>query len=635
MDYLQQLNPAQREAVLHQAGPLLIVAGAGAGKTKTITHRIYHLIKSGIAPHQILAITFTNKAAAEMRERVLHLLKQDGYWDSVPMLSTFHSLCVQILRENSQHLGLNKYFNIIDKDEGLSLIKSILKDTGMGESVEPRKVLGAISREKNRGYTVEEYLAENKPDYWHRLLAQVWPHYQARLKAGSGLDFDDLLLRTVRLLETNDTVRHHYQTRWEYIHIDEYQDTNTIQYTLAQLLAAKHRNICVVGDMDQAIYAWRGADYRNLWRFTEDYRDAKVVTLEENYRSTQTILAAANQVIAKNIKRQDKKLFTKQGAGEKIKVLLGLTEVEEAQNIAETASDLVRQGVAAEDIAVLYRTNFQSRVLEEAFLRAGVAYQVIGTRFFDRKEIKDLLAFVKAALNPEDIENFKRIINIPPRGIGKVTLAKMFSGQEESLPAATRAKIMSLRTMLAEIKDMALKAKPAETIKFVLERTGINEWLQTGPDKDLERLANLKELVSLAVKYDNVPPGEGIWLLLTEAALVADQDEIAENKVGVRLMTVHAAKGLEFKHVFVSGLEEGLFPLRFSGDDNNRDDEEERRLFYVAITRAKERLYLSYAASRRLYGNTQTTLPSEFLMDIDDELLEASTISTREQLIDF
>lgn len=635
MDYLQQLNPAQREAVLHQAGPLLIVAGAGAGKTKTITQRIYHLIKGGVAPHKILAITFTNKAAAEMRERVLKLLQQDGYWDSLPLLSTFHALCVQILRENSQHLGLSKYFSIIDKDEGLAMMKTVLKETGLGESVEPRKVLGAISREKNRGFTVEEYLSDDKPDYWHKLLGQVWPAYQAKLKACSGLDFDDLLLKTVRLLETNDTIRHHYQTRWEYIHIDEYQDTNTIQYTLAQLLAAKHRNICVVGDMDQAIYAWRGADYRNLWKFTEDYPGAKVVTLEENYRSTQTILAAANQVIAKNVKRQEKKLFTKQGAGEKIKVMLGLTEVEEAEQIAETAQALVRQGIAAEDIAVLYRTNFQSRVLEEAFLRVGVPYQVIGTRFFDRKEIKDLLAFIKTALNPNDIDNLKRIINIPPRGIGKATLAKIAAGQEASLPAATKAKVANLRQMLVEIKDVAMKEKPAQLIKFVLEKTGINEWLQTGPDKDLERLANLKELVSLAVKYDNAPAGEGVWLLLTEAALVADQDEITENKTGVRLMTVHAAKGLEFKHVFVSGLEDGLFPLRFSGDDSNRDDEEERRLFYVAITRAKDRLYLSYAASRRLYGTTQSTLPSEFLMDIDDELLEASAISPREQLIDF
>lgn len=635
MDYLKELNSAQREAVLHQAGPLLIVAGAGAGKTKTITQRIYHLIKSGVAPHKILAITFTNKAAAEMRERVLKLLQQDGYWDSLPLLSTFHALCVQILRENSQHLGLSKYFSIIDKDEGLAMMKTVLKETGLGESVEPRKVLGAISREKNRGFTVEEYLSDDKPDYWHRLLGQVWPAYQAKLKACSGLDFDDLLLTTVKLLETNDTVRHGYQDRWEYIHIDEYQDTNTIQYTLAQLLAAKHHNICVVGDMDQAIYAWRGADYRNLWKFTEDYPRAKVVTLEENYRSTQTIIAAANQVIAKNVRRQEKTLYTNKAAGEKIKVLLGLTETDEAANIASQSEDLIAQGVAPQDIAVLYRTNFQSRVLEEEFLRAGVAYQVIGTRFFDRKEIKDLLAFIKTALNPQDLENFKRIINIPPRGIGKATLAKIAAGQEASLPAATKAKVTNLRQMLTEIKEVALKEKPAQLIKFVLERTGINEWLQTGPDKDLERLANLKELVSLAVKYDNAAPGEGVWLLLTEAALVADQDEIAENKTGVRLMTVHAAKGLEFKHVFVSGLEDGLFPLRFSGDDSNRDDEEERRLFYVAITRAKERLYLSYAASRRLYGTTQSTLPSEFLMDIDDELLEASAVSHHEDMIDF
>ncbi len=631
LDYLKQLNPPQTEAVLHRDGPLLIVAGAGAGKTRTITYRIFHLIESGVAPEAILAITFTNKAAAEMRHRVEELLSAK-YADSstpihsqdrtLPFLSTFHSLGVYLLRQNASALGLTKNFSILDRDESMAKIKQAMKLAQVDDKqFEPRKMLNGISRQKGNGLSYAKYASEAS-EYYAKVLASVWKHYEEILTKEQALDFDDLLLKTVALLKNHPEIKAKYQARWQYLHIDEYQDTNQIQYELSQLLVGPAQNICVVGDMDQSIYGWRGADFTNLLHFERDYPKAKIVLLEENYRSTQTILTAANAVISKNKQRQDKTLFTKNKDGQKIGLFTSLDENGEAGFAAKKSSQLMNEGIPANEIAVLYRANFQSRVLEEAFLRVNVPYQVLGIRFFERKEVKDILAFIRLALNNNDLESVKRVINIPARGIGKVTLLKIFAGQQADLPSKMQEKINSFNRLIEEIKTSIETKKCSEVIKFILERTGLEQELKTSGEEGSERLENIRELVTLATKYDERPLGEGMLDLVTEMSLTTDQDSLNEKKDGVKLMTVHAAKGLEFDYVFIVGLEQDLFPHGGFGE-TDRDQEEERRLFYVAVTRAREKLFLSYAQTRMIYGNRQVNIPSEFIFDIDDSLLEA------------
>jgi DNA helicase-2/ATP-dependent DNA helicase PcrA len=639
---MEELNPAQKQAVLATQGPLLVVAGAGAGKTKTIAHRIWHLIHQGAEPEQILAITFTNKAASEMRERVEKLLGQAGERGR-PFVSTFHALGAYIIKENAHELGLIKHFSILDRDESLSAIKRAMKEEGLDpKQIEPRRLLGAISRAKGEGVSVAEWQAEES--YFGSLVGPVWRRYEALLRERRGLDFDDLLLKVLELWRKRPDILARYQERWQYLHIDEYQDTNRIQYQIAKMLAARHHNICVVGDIDQSIYSWRGADFRNILNFEKDYPEATVVTLEQNYRSTKTILAAANQVITKNKSRREKNLFTENAEGERIQLTIGIDENEEAQRIAEACDKLIRSGTKAEEIAVLYRANFQSRALEEAFLRAEVPYKVLGTRFYERKEVRDVMAYLKAALNPDDLESMKRIINFPPRGIGKVTMAKVFSGQATSLPAKVGAEVRSFQQTLADIRHNAETQLPSIVIKYILQRSGIEKLLREGSDEDRERLENTRELATLALKYDNDPPGEGVWRLLTEVSLASDQDTLEEKgrkEAGVRLMTVHAAKGLEFDYVFIAGLEQDLFPHKGMGEEEKRDGEEERRLFYVALTRARRKLFLSYAQIRTIFGSKQVNLPSQFLGEIDDSLLEAddhggpASGEGRQYLIDF
>lgn len=626
MDHLTELNPPQREAATHTDGPLLIIAGAGAGKTKTVTHRILHLINQGVPAEQILAITFTNKAAKEMRDRVGLMIGRGGNQfpgaRSVPFMSTFHSLGVYILRAHGAAIGLDRFFSIYDKDESLSKVKQAIRELGVDEKrFEPRKVMHAISKLKGDSVDITAYGKSSHTEFYQSVVARVWLKYEDILKQEKALDFDDLLLKTAELFAKNPDILDQYQDRWKYIHIDEYQDTNSIQYDLTTLLAQKHHNLCVVGDIDQSIYSWRGADYKNILNFEKDYPDTKVVLLEQNYRSTQTILTAANEVIKKNKKRREKNLFTENPEGEKITLYSGFSEQDEGRYIAETCFDLIRGGTNAEEIAVLYRANFQSRVLEESFLRAGVPYQVLGTRFYDRKEIKDILSFIKAAFNPEDKESIKRIINIPPRGIGQVTLEKIFAGQSESLPPKMQDKLASFRNLLGRIKKKGETAKPSELVKYIIEETGIAGALEKGDEEGLERLENLKEFASLAVRYDDLPTEEGIMQLVTDACLVSDQDSITDKSTGVRLMTVHASKGLEFKYVFITGLEQNLFPHSAMSNDEKRDDEEERRLFYVAVTRAKTKLFLTYAQMRTIFGSRQMTMPSEFIFDIDESLL--------------
>ncbi len=632
MEHQNGLNQEQNKAATHMDGPLLILAGAGAGKTKTITHRILNLIKNGVAPKNILAITFTNKAAKEMRERVNKLLDEDRNFNlpisntERPFVSTFHSLGVHIIKENSQLLDLPRHFTIFDKADSKRAIKEALEEAGIDpKQFEPGKIMSFISKEKGNMETADSFGEKTGNDYYPRIVSNIWKRYETILKKEKALDFDDLLLKTVLLLRKHKEVLEHYQNIWKYVHIDEYQDTNKVQYSMSKLLAAISRNICVVGDIDQMIYSWRGADIQNILNFEKDYPDAKTVILEENYRSTQTILTAANRAIKKNKNRREKNLFTKNGEGERIGIFGGYDEADEADFVAEKAGDLIRNGVEPKEIAVLYRANFQSRILEEAFLRSGIAYQVLGVRFFERKEVKDILSYVRAALNPDSSADLKRIINVPVRGIGKVSFLKIISGQKETLPAGTKKKVDDFYKLLEEIKKKVENTKPSEVIRFIILATGLEaSFKMSKNEEDIERLENIEELVTLATKYDAENDEDGIEGLLADAALATDQDSLVKNQNAVKLMTIHASKGLEFDCVFISGLEENLFPHKHMGqDDENVDMEEERRLLYVAITRARKKLFMTYAGMRTIFGSKQMNIPSEFLVEMDDDLVQA------------
>lgn len=633
MQNFDELNNSQKEAVLHTEGPLLIIAGAGAGKTKTLTYRILNLIQNGISPRNILAITFTNKAAKEMEERVTALLKNRGEVSELdemfgverPLMSTFHALGIRILRESGHKMGVSKNWSIMDESDVISAIKQAMTKNEINpKQFEPSRMRHAISRQKGNLVTAAEYAADAGDDYFPKVLASIWLSYEEIKDKQKSLDFDDLLLKPVVLFRKFPETLDYYRKLWKYIHIDEYQDTNEVQYELSKMLAASHKNICVVGDGDQNIYGWRGANIKNILNFEKDYEGAKVVMLEENYRSTQNILSAANEIIKKNKVRKEKNLFTRNGEGEKITVYEAFDENDEARFIARKSDDLIREGVQARNIAVLYRANYQSRALEEAFLRDNVPYQVLGVRFFERKEIKDVLCYLRAGLNPESLGDIKRIINVPPRGIGDVTIAKVFAGQEETLPAKMQEKVKIFKALLAEIGEMTETEAPSKLIKHIIKKSGLEDTLKNGNDDDKERLENIMELVTLATKYDIMPAGEGMQKLIEDAALATDQDSLMKDGNAVKLMTVHASKGLEFKYVFITGLENDLFPHKKFGSQgvNEDQEEEERRLFYVALTRAKEKLFLTYANMRTIFGSRQANSPSEFLYDISEELLE-------------
>lgn len=614
MNYLEGLNAAQKEAVLHIEGPLLIVAGAGAGKTKTIVHRIAYLIEEGIPASSILAVTFTNKAAGEMRDRVQSLLS--GKRGGLPLVSTFHSLGVRLLREFCDVAGVPRSFSIWDRDDSLRAVKAELKRLETEEWT-PRQILGAISREKGGGKKLSEY-QEGASSRREIAVAQIWERYEQALKAEDSLDFDDLLVRTLMLMRESPKTLSLLQNRWRYIIVDEYQDTSGVQYELMKLLSGERGNMCVVGDLDQCIYTWRQANIENLLSFERVFPNVKVVRLEQNYRSTRTILAAANAVIEKNTNRIPKTLFSENETGDPITMHGALDERYEAWFMAEQAARLIDRGVPASEIAVLYRENAQSRVLEESLLHAGLPYRVLGTRFFERKEVKDVLSYLRAALNPKGRSDLARIVGVPPRGIGKVTLEKMSSGQP--LGGAS-AKVAAFQETLAKIRYAVNTLLTSEAVRFCIEASGIQKMYAGKTEEDAERLGNVRELANLAAKYENDEPPMGVERLLEEAALQSEQDELdmQRDKGGISLMTVHAAKGLEFDAVFVVGMEQGLFPS--VRNDESRDPEEERRLFYVALTRARKHLFLSYAYERTKYGTRESALPSEFLSDIDTRLL--------------
>jgi DNA helicase-2/ATP-dependent DNA helicase PcrA len=628
--YLAGLNEAQKQAVLTTEGPLLILAGAGSGKTRVITHRIVHLIHQGVPPERILAVTFTNKAATEMRERVYALIAEfpgsaQRSLDARPTVTTFHALGVRILREHHETLDLRRHFTIYDRADSVRAVKKAVELAGYDpKQFEPRKILSAISRAKGDAIMRSDY-RERASGFFENVVAEAWEHYDRMLAEEQALDFDDLLLKTLVLLRSYPIVREVLTKRYTYLHIDEYQDTNRVQFEIAKLLAGETRNICVVGDVDQNIYSWRGADIKNVLQFENNFPGAKTIFLEENYRSTKTIIAASNEIIAKNKMRIPKTVFTSNQEGEKITLFAALTGADEAEYIVLTAKTLISSGASPSDIAVLYRTNFQSRILEEAFLNFNVPYQLLGTKFFERKEVKDVLSFLRLSLNPDSISDIARVANTPPRGIGKVTLLKMIEGTEEEITGAAREKVERFRTMMEDIGHSARTAPVSKTLAFIMARTGMEADLKKqGTEDDLERLENLRELVSLATQYDELGVEEGVEALLENAALQSDQDELAkkEERDAVRLMTVHAAKGLEFPYVFIAGMEEGLFPHERL-DEKGVDQEEERRLFYVALTRAQKKVFLTYAHMRTIFGSQQVNVPSSFLTDISPEHIES------------
>ena len=641
--FVQGMNPKQTEAVLTTEGPVLVMAGAGSGKTRVLTHRIAYLIdEKEINPWNILAITFTNKAAREMQERVGALLgsQADDVW-----ISTFHSMCVRILRRNIDLLGYNHQFTIIDTSEARTLMKRVLKEENIdSKKYEPRAILGAISNAKNALITPDAYQEQATGPY-EEIVAKCYQRYQAELFSNQSVDFDDLIMLTIQLFDEHPDVLEYYQQKFRYIHVDEYQDTNHAQYQLVQMLAKRFRNLCVVGDSDQSIYGWRGADMENILNFEEDYPDAEVILLEQNYRSTKYILEAANQVIANNVHRKAKNLWTDNPSGDKITYYRGMTDRDEVSYIVEQMQNYLQQGKSYQDFAVLYRTNAQSRLIEEMLLKANIPYKMVGgQKFYERKEIRDILAYLNVLANPRDSISLERIINVPKRGVGATSIEKIreFTVLHDLsfLEAAEQVDLIGIRGKAAnalqefakimhELRQEATNESITDIVEAVLTKTGYLEDLrQQNTLEATNRIENIEEFLTVTKDFDHRLAGGKIQLseedtalavFLNDLALISDNDELEDNNQ-VTLMTLHAAKGLEFKVVFLIGLEEGIFPLsraQFEEDEL----EEERRLAYVGITRAEEKLYLTNATSRMLYGKTQHNRVSRFVEEIADELL--------------
>lgn len=628
-DYLEGLNSAQLSAVTAVDGPVLVLAGAGSGKTKTLVARILHLLKSGVHPSQILAVTFTNKAAKEMRERVALSLEQPDF--ILPFLGTFHSVCVRLLRYEADDVQVPKNFVIYDEADKQQLAKQIFKNNlKISEIKEARAVLHLISKFKNDGLSLEDLEFEAKSPL-EKLTAQFWPIYQSKLKELHALDFDDIILKTVQLFNDNPELRQKYQLKFKHILVDEYQDTNPLQYKLLKMLVGEQQNIFVVGDDWQSIYSWRGADYRIILNFENDYQDAKVIKLEQNYRSTQNILDAAHKIITKNTSRTNKNLFTEVGEGEEVKLYQASSESHEADLCLNLMQDLVSKEYSFKDLVVLYRTNAQSRSFEEACMRRGVPYQIVGgVRFYERKEVKDLLAYLRLIYNPNDYVAFERIINVPTRGIGAVSIAKILQASTEagSLARALDAGLTlsgkadsGLKDFWAKISKIRLelpKLNVAELISVVIAQFNLDLFYDDKTPQGIERLENLRELGSVAEAKGSEDLGE----FLEEVALISDLDGLRSEGNSITLMTIHGAKGLEFPVVFVAGLEEGVFPHSRSLY-SQEELEEERRLAYVAMTRARERLVLVYSTRRTIFGSTQFNPASRFV----NELLEDNIVT--------
>jgi DNA helicase-2/ATP-dependent DNA helicase PcrA len=637
MDLLEHLNPSQREAARWTDGPALVLAGPGSGKTRVLTHRVAYLVREhGVRPKEIVAVTFTNKAAREMKERLQGLLGADC--DGLTV-GTFHSICARILRREAGLLGFSPEYSIYDTDDQQAIVKRLLKELNLDDKTHrPGAILNGISKAKNDLVPPEDFIAGN---YKEEIVARMYVRYQQALKESNAMDFDDLLMNTAVIFQNNPEALGRYQRRYAYILVDEFQDTNAAQYVLLKLLAAEHRNLFVVADEDQSIYSWRGADFRNIQRFREDYPQAPVILLERNYRSTQTILDAANAVISHNLHRTPKKLHTDRGKGLQVTVHEAYDEQEEGRYVVDEIHRLAGDGFSPRDCAVMYRTNAQSRAVEEAFLRSGQPYKLIGaTRFYERREIKDALAYLRILHNPADSVSLNRILNVPARGLGQQTAADLFAwagemgtsawaalhmlrdaeGEKDAHPFSTRAikPLLRFLQLWESLVDESRTLDAASLLSRVLEKTAYQAYLDDGTEEGKERWDNVMELLGVAAQYAGME--DSLAAFLQEVALVSDVDELAEQPDTPVLLTLHMAKGLEFPVVFIIGLEAGILPhSRSSG--SAEELEEERRLFYVGITRAKDRLYLIRAFRRAVYGRSDTTETSPFLQDIPRSLV--------------
>lgn len=646
---VKNMNSEQSEAVRTTEGPLLIMAGAGSGKTRVLTHRIAYLLdEKDVSPYNILAITFTNKAAKEMKARVEHLVGEEA---QVIWMSTFHSMCVRILRRDADRIGIERNFTIIDPTDQKSVIKDVLKSENIdSKRFEPRMFIGAISNLKNELKTPEDAQKEAN-DFHSQMVATVYKGYQRQLSRNEALDFDDLIMTTINLFERVPETLEYYQNKFQYIHVDEYQDTNKAQYTLVKLLANKFKNLCVVGDSDQSIYGWRGADIQNILSFEEDYPEAKTIFLEQNYRSTKNILNAANEVIKHNSERKPKGLWTANSGGDKIQYYEAMTERDEAEYVVKEIMKHQRSGKKYSEMAILYRTNAQSRVLEETFMKSNIPYTMVGgQKFYDRKEIKDLLSYLRVIANSNDDISLQRIINVPKRGIGPSSVEKiqtyalqnnisMFDALAEvdfiGLSKKVTQECISFYEMIQSLIKEQEFLEISEIVDEVLQKSGYRDMLDREQSiESRSRLENLDEFMSVPKDYEENTPLEEQSLInfLTDLSLVADIDE-ADTQNGVTLMTMHSAKGLEFPIVFIMGMEESLFPhIRAIKSEDDHEMEEERRICYVAITRAEELLYITNATTRMLFGRSQSNMPSRFLKEIPEDLLDSHTGQKRQTI---
>lgn len=643
---LSGLNAQQKEAVTAVSGPILIFAGPGSGKTKVLTNRVAYLIsREHITPANILAVTFTNKAAVEMRQRIIALLRSQKIpFSSLPQISTFHSFCAKILRSEIKILGYNQNFAISDEDDSVSLVKKIMKEKEISsEKINPRFILNAISGAKNELIDAELYQTTAN-GYFEKMISAVYGSYQQNLKSNNSVDFDDIILLVVKIFKKYPEILEKYQEQYKFILIDEYQDTNYAQYTLINLLAKKYNNIFVVGDDAQGIYGWRGANIRNILEFEKDYPAAKVICLEQNYRSTQNILDAAYSVISKNIERKDKKLWTENRAGLPLISYEAENERDEADFIVQEIKKLVAESVNNpkgaspldyKEIAVLYRTNAQSRSIEEAFIKNDLPYKIIGNiKFYARKEIKDIIAYLKIIANPEDTVGLERVINVPPRGLGKSAekreiLASFKNWKEsscqdklmEELGNKKAQTLKKFRETIDSFISFSQNHNLTELINKIITDTAYESYLSESAKDSEAKIENIKELLTVTTKFDNTPACETLTNFLENSSLASPDDEGETNNDAVSLMTLHSAKGLEFKIVFIAGLEEGILP-HIRSTRSLSELEEERRLCYVGITRAKEKVYLAFSKSRQFLGVTQSNAPSRFLYEIPEHLIE-------------
>ena len=632
---LEDLNDKQKEAVLYNDGPLLIIAGAGAGKTKTLTTKIAYLIEEcGVSPYSILAITFTNKAAKEMKDRLFTSLGNDVKKLTV---STFHSFGLKLLRENYERLGYDKNFVIMDSDDSLTVVKKIIKDMGYDPKIyNPKAIRNKISSCKNEMISPAMYERYAVSDY-EKVIKEVYEKYQDKLKRNNSVDFDDLLLLPIELFKKNNDLLEKYQDLYRYILIDEYQDTNEAQYILTKLLSERYRNITCVGDDSQSIYSFRGANYKNILNFEKDYKDAKTILLEQNYRSTSNILDAANAVIKNNKQRKDKKLWTARGIGEKIKYYRAYNEKDEANYVVKKINELVNNGVEYKDIAVLYRTNAQSRVMEEEMLKENLPYRVVGSfYFYSRKEIKDLIAYLRLIHNYKDNVSLLRVINTPKRGIGLKTIENLTQVADDNnisiYEAISSGKELEFKNLIERLREVSENLTLTELIDKVLDASGMKKELEDEQSLEAEvRLENLEEFKSITKAFEEQEGSVSLEEFLLEISLVSDVEEYKDDPNRISLMTVHSVKGLEFNYVFVIGMEEGIFPHMNSLMESS-DVEEERRLMYVAITRAKDDLHLINARRRTLFGKEQINPTSRFLNEIPKELLETNQPEEKQEV---